>query len=105
MRNCRPQHSCDKNRYSEQNGYKTHRFAEIEKQPEQAKHNEHMRQIDLVTILTDFQQWPDEARTSPLCLRSGSDEHAGSYAENRHIQSGSAKPAAVRLPRKDQAEE
>ena len=40
---------------SEQHWHKAHRFTGVEKYAKEPEHNEHMREINLVAVLTDFQ--------------------------------------------------
>jgi len=75
-----------------------------EENMEQREDNEHVSEIDLITSLAKPQKRTENARTSPVALECGGDEHAGADSEKRHIQPATFKGEVCGLSRKTENE-
>ena len=71
---------------------------------EQREDDEHVSEIDLIASLAKQQERTENARTSPVALKCGADEHAGADSEKGHVQPTTLKGEVCRLSRKTQNE-
>ena len=71
---------------------------------EQREDDKHVSEIDLIASLAKQQKRTENARTSPVALRCGGDEHAGTDSEKGHVQPTTLKGEVCGLGRKTQNE-
>ena len=75
-----------------------------EENMEQREDDKHVSEIDLIASLAEQQKRTENARASPVALRCGGDEHAGTDSEKGHVQPSTLKGEVCGLGRKTQNE-
>src|SRR5258706_11124479 len=77
--------SCDDNSGDKEQRNRPDLISVLRKDREQCENDEHVSQIHFVTALAETEQRREQARTFPLRLRGGNDNHASSQRDHRHI--------------------